>query len=69
MLLILDSNIESKSTNNTYLNFIKIFYKLFKKNKHHGTAKFGCNFDFGKRFILSFIYFVEYFDDFGSMLL
>ena len=27
----LDSNIESKSTNNTYLNFIEIFYKIFKK--------------------------------------
>ena len=27
----LDSNIESKSSNNTYLNIIKIFKKLFKK--------------------------------------
>ena len=27
----LDSNIESKSSNNTYLNIIKIFNKLFKK--------------------------------------
>ena len=27
----LDSNIESKSSNNTYLNVIKIFNKLFKK--------------------------------------
>ena len=25
----LDSNIESKSTNNTHLNIIKIFYELF----------------------------------------
>ena len=27
----LDSNIESKSLNNTYLNIIEIFNKLFKK--------------------------------------
>ena len=27
----LDSNIESKSSNNTYLNIIEIFNKLFKK--------------------------------------
>ena len=27
----LDSNIQSKSSNNTYLNIIKIFNKLFKK--------------------------------------
>ena len=27
----LDSNIESKSLNNTYLNIIEIFKKLFKK--------------------------------------
>ena len=27
----LDSNIESKSSNNTYLNIIEIFKKLFKK--------------------------------------
>ena len=27
----LDSNIKSKSLNNTYLNIIKIFNKLFKK--------------------------------------
>ena len=27
----LDSNIESKSTNNTYLKFIEIFNKIFKK--------------------------------------
>ena len=27
----LDSNIESKSSNNTYLNIVKIFNKLFKK--------------------------------------
>ena len=31
----LDCNMESKSSNNTYLNIIKIFNKLFKKNKHH----------------------------------
>ena len=28
----LDGNIESKSLNNTYLNIIEIFKKLFKKN-------------------------------------
>ena len=28
----LDSNIESKLSNNTYLNIIKILKKLFKKN-------------------------------------
>ena len=30
-ILRLDSNIESKSSNNTYLNIIKIFKKLLKK--------------------------------------
>ena len=30
-VLRLDSNIKSKSLNNTYLNIIKIFNKLFKK--------------------------------------
>ena len=37
----LDSNIESKSLKNTYLN------------KHHRIAKFGSNIDFEKRVILS----------------
>ena len=49
----LDSNIESKSRNNTYLNFIKIFNKLFKKNEHHQNAKFGSNIDGENRIILS----------------
>ena len=31
VLTRLDSNIESKSSNNTYLNIIKIFNKLSKK--------------------------------------
>ena len=30
-LMRLDTNIESKSLNNTYLNIIKTFNKLFKK--------------------------------------
>ena len=30
-LMRLDSNIESKSSNNTYLNIIEIFNKLFEK--------------------------------------
>ena len=41
----LDSNIESKSSNITYLNIIKIFNKLLKKIKHHRIAKFGSNID------------------------
>ena len=39
----LDSNIESKLLNNTYLNIIKIFNKLLKKIKHHQIAKFDNN--------------------------
>ena len=50
----LDSNIESKSTNNTYLNIIK--YSInYLKNKHHRIAKFGNNIDFEKRVILSLL--------------
>ena len=48
----LDSNIKSKSLNNTYLNIIEICTRLFK-NKHHRIAKFGSNVDFEKRVILS----------------
>ena len=48
----LDSNIKSKSLNNTHLNIIKIFNTLFKKNLHHRIAKYGSNIDFEKRVIL-----------------
>ena len=44
----LDSNIEWKSANNTYLNIIEIFNKLFKKIKHHRIAKFDNNIDLRK---------------------
>ena len=43
----LDSNIESKSSNNTYLNIMEILNKLFF------IIKFGCNLDFEKMVILS----------------
>ena len=36
MIMRLDCNIKSKLSNNIYLNIIKIFNKIFKKNKHHG---------------------------------
>ena len=38
---------ESKSSNNTYLNIIEIFKKKFKK-KHHRIAKFDNNIDLTK---------------------
>ena len=47
------SNIEWKSSNNTYLNIIEIFTKLFKKIEHHRIANFYKNIDFGKITILS----------------
>ena len=48
----LDSNIESKSSNNTYLNIIEIFNKLSKKIKHYRIAKFDNNIELRKIAIL-----------------
>ena len=48
----LDSNIEWKSLNNTYLNIIEISTKLLKKIEHHQIANFDKNFDLGKIAIL-----------------
>ena len=39
----LDRNIESKSLNNTYLNIIEIFNKLFFLMNIIEIAKFGSN--------------------------
>ena len=41
----LNSNIESKSSNSTYLNIIKISNKLFKKMNMLKNRKFSSNID------------------------
>ena len=45
----LDSNIESKSSNNTYLNIIKFFFQF----EDHRIRKFSNNIDFRKLGFLS----------------
>ena len=47
-----DSYIVWKSSNNTYLNIIKMFTKLLKKIEHHQIANFDKNIDFCNILIL-----------------
>ena len=52
----LDSNIESKSSNNTYLNIIKILFLLlifYFQYKDHQMQKFSRNVDLRKHDFLS----------------
>ena len=56
----LDSNIESKSSNYTYLNIIKIFYKLSKKLFDDIIQWFWVDVTTKA---LNFNYLFEYFDD------
>ena len=51
---ILDSNIESKSSNNTYLNIIKLFFLIFFfQFEDHLIRKFSNDIDFRKLDFLS----------------